>query len=230
MTSTQVSGPGHLMRVRRTRGSGPRRPQAVSATVPPFFQPRWTSRGFARTAVELGGDVVKLDLARAARSSLRGRYWPSSPLVCSLLARCQGERQLAEVHLDAGLAGEALVGGELASLVPGQRLDQLRSAGRRCAARAPRRRASSSGRSRGGRAAHRGSVAPRASRSRTGRRRRSADRPPSDRGHGGHRPPAGVRRSAPCGRSGRGPTSSDAVSGIWAGVRRRACYPPYNCS
>jgi hypothetical protein len=49
-------------------------------------------KGLARAAVELGGDLVDLDLASLARSGSRGRYWRGSPLVVSLLPRCHGER------------------------------------------------------------------------------------------------------------------------------------------
>jgi len=55
-----------------------------------------------------------------------GKYSRSSPLVFSLVPRSHGEWGVGEEHVHGGREGEPGVGGHLAALVPGQRLDQLR--------------------------------------------------------------------------------------------------------
>ena len=76
---------------------------------------------FPRAAVELGGDLVKLDLAARSQVELAGQVLTEQPvgvLVRSALPRRAG---VAEVDLDAGVAAESLVGRELLALVRGLR-------------------------------------------------------------------------------------------------------------
>src|SRR5262249_32211149 len=68
---------------------------------------------FSRAAVELGGDLVKLDLAARTQVELARQVLTEQPvgvLVGSTLPRRVG---IAEVDLDAGVAAEALVRCEL---------------------------------------------------------------------------------------------------------------------
>jgi hypothetical protein len=52
-------------------------------------------------------------------------YWRSNPLVFSFDPRCAGEWGSQKVDGDVGLDGEIDMSAHLASLVPGDRLDQL---------------------------------------------------------------------------------------------------------
>ena len=53
-----------------------------------------------------------------ARSVPLGKYWRSSPLVFSLVPRCQG---VAEVHLQAAVDRQLRVLGHLGALIAGHR-------------------------------------------------------------------------------------------------------------
>src|SRR5215213_11213715 len=75
--------------------------------------------------LSLSAMASKSAWVRVRKSRVRGRYWRSSPLVFSLLPRCQGlllpgTLGIAEVDLDTGLVGEPEVFGHLVALVPGQ--------------------------------------------------------------------------------------------------------------
>jgi len=54
-----------------------------------------------------------------------GKYWRSSPLVFSLVPRCQGLLRITEEHLDPGVDTELGVLSHFLALIPGQRLPQV---------------------------------------------------------------------------------------------------------
>ena len=54
-----------------------------------------------------------------------GKYWRNSPLVFSLVPRCQGDFGFTEVDLNASVDGELGVLGHFSALIPGELLPEM---------------------------------------------------------------------------------------------------------
>jgi hypothetical protein len=77
--------------------------------------------GLAGAAVELGRDLIKFDLIELGQIGASWEVLAQQPVGVFVAAALPGRVRVAEVDRDAGVFGEALVGGRVLSLGPRSR-------------------------------------------------------------------------------------------------------------